>query len=244
MNEERQTVKPPPGWGDDQLTSFFENMRTNTFASYVQAPDHAKRLLAVESALRLICENLKDPRDKFAPFFLLKAHSSFLSAANLAMAGSAPEAFMVMRGCLESALYGLYVNRNADSFEVWLRRNEDDAAKKRTRTAFMIGNMWKCLGGVDAGLQREAAALYERAIDMGGHPNAASLMTALNISKKDGGMHFELAYLTANPEMIRGSMKSVAQTGVTALGIFRHVFKERYDLLGLTSRLPMLREGL
>jgi hypothetical protein len=39
-------------------------------------------------------------------------------------------------------------------------------------------------------------------------------------------------------------MKSTAIAGVTALGIFRHVFKERYDLLGLTEKLPSLRQGL
>jgi hypothetical protein len=137
MTDEAQTVvaKVPQGWGQDELTKFHDNCRSSTFASFVQAPHHYKKLVEVESGFQLICKNLKDPPDKFAPFFLLKAHASFLSAATLAMAGGAPEAFMVMRGCIESALYGLYVNRNADSFEIWLRRHDDDDAKRRTRKA-------------------------------------------------------------------------------------------------------------
>jgi len=36
-------------------------------------------------------------------------------------------------------------------------------------------------------------------------------------------------------------MTSLAQLGITGLGRFRDMFKERYDLLGLTDKMPGLR---
>lgn len=238
-------MKPaPPRWGEDKLTAFFDLARENSFASYARLRGHWAKLLEIDSAFLLITENLVNPPDHAAPFFLLKAHSAFRAAASLAMAGQSPEAFMVMRGCVENALYGLYVNRNDGAFEIYLNRHDDDASRARAKSTFTIANMWKCLRGIDDKLLGESQQIYERTIDFGAHPNVAGLLTALKMSKTEDETRFNVMYITSDHEMIKGTMKSAAIAGVTAIGIFRHVFKERYDLLGLTHKLPSLREGL
>lgn len=236
--------RAPPGWGNDELAKFLDMTRSNVFASFVQTPQHYAKLLDVDSAFLRICKNLTDPPDFWAPLFLLKAHSSYRAAVGLAMAGQAPEAFMVMRGCLESALYGLYINRNKHAFEIWVKRNDSEEAKRAVRKEFTVAAMWKCLKSVDEKLQDEAQTLYQRTIDLGAHPNAASVATALKMSKGEKGMHFQLTYLSADPQMLRGTMKSTAQVGVTVLGIFRHVLNERYNALGLAEKLKDLRQDL
>jgi hypothetical protein len=160
----------PPGWGNDELAKFLDMTRSNVFASFVQTPQHYAKLLDVDSAFLCICKNLTDPPDFWAPLFLLKAHSSYRAAVGLAMAGQAPEAFMVMRGCLESALYGLYINRNKHAFEIWVKRNDSEEAKRAVRKEFTVAAMWKCLKSVDEKLQDEAQTLYERTIDLGRAP--------------------------------------------------------------------------
>ena len=238
------TTHVPTGWGEDNLSAFIDQARDNVFASFVKIHPHYDKLLTVDAAYLLIGENPLNPPDFFAPLFLLKAHSSFRAAVGLAMSGQSPEAFMVMRGCLESALYGLYINRNEDAFGVWIRRHEDDKARKRVRKEFTIARMWETLKSIDAKLQGETEALYEKTIDLGAHPNPASVISALKMSKGEDRTKFQLAYLSAEPEVIRGTMKSAAQTGVIGLSIFRYVLKERYDILGLTAQLPVLRDGL
>lgn len=242
-----QLVPQPPapsGWGDDELAKFLDLARSNVYASFVQAPQHYATLLRVDSAFLLICTNLTNPPDFFAPLFLLRAHSSYRASVGLAMAGQAPESFMVMRGCLESALYGLYVNRTKNAFETWLKRHESVEAERAVRKEFTVANMWKCLKTEDEKLQKEAKILYDRTIDMGAHPNAASVATALKMSKGAQGMRFHLTYITNEPQMLTGAMKSAAQVGVTVLGIFGHAFKERYGLLGLTEKIQELRKVL
>lgn len=72
----------------------------------------------------------------------------------------------------------------------------------------------------------------------------AALAGAFRTEDNEQRRQFKVIYLTADPAMIRGTMKSVAQTGVASLLIFRNVFIERFDLLGITERLTELRRGL
>lgn len=234
----------PEGWGDDAITPFLNQARANSFASYVHLRKSFQKLTGVASAFDLLRENLNYPEERSTPFFVLKSHASFLSAANLAMSGSTPESFMVMRGCLESALYGLYVSRNPGSMAVWAGRHDDADARNRTRGMFTIANMWACLAHVDTELRVTADAVYSKTIDHGAHPNVASLATATTITKHETKTQVRVAYLSADRAVIAGAMKSVAQVGVTALLVFQHAFKERYDLIGLTAMLPDLRKDL
>lgn len=89
-----------------------------------------------------------------------------------------------------------------------------------------------------------AEKAYQKTIDFGAHPNVGAL--ALMSSKKPTaqGVHFELAYLSREPAAIQGALKSSGQVGVVALMVLRHVFPERFDLLGLTEKLPSLRKSL
>lgn len=234
----------PPGWGEDALTRYFDLSRSNTFASFVLTGERYRKLAGVASALDLVRHNLHDPEDFNAPFFFFKAHASFLQAANLAMAGSTAESFMVMRGALESALYGLYVSRNPASMAVWMARHDGAPEMKAVRSTFVVANLWKCLAAIDPTLRAAAEALYDKTIDHGAHPNVASMSLATNVVRQEHKTQFTLAYLTGDPLVIQGAMKSVAQVGVVVLDVFQHVFNERFKRLGITTRLPELRNGL
>jgi hypothetical protein len=238
------TVHLPDGWGDDELLAFFEHARGNAFASFVQMPEPYVKLLEVDAAFLLINSNLKDPEDFSAPFFMFKAHSSYRAAAWLAMTGHSPEAFMVMRGCIESALYGLYLNRNEKSFRAYMSRHDDETTRQAVRREFTIRRMWSCLRDVDGELQAKAEQVYNKTIDFGAHPNVAALIAATTMTRTKKGVRFTLAYLTEDQQVLQGTMKSVAQAGVVALSVFRHIFNDRYDRLGLTESLPQLRQEL
>ena len=237
-------ARRPPEWGDDKLASFLDMASDNVLGTYVQAREHYTKVLQVDSAYVTFCDNLLNPSDPIAPFFILQAHASYRAAAGLAMSCQSPQAFMVMRGCLESSLYGLYFHRNPDTFDVWLRRHDDDAARRDVKNEFKVSRLKACLEEIDPSTNSVLAQLYEKMIDFGAHPNVASLATAFRSSRSEGRRQFKVLYLTAAPEMIHGTMKSVAQTGVCSLLIFRNIFPERFDLLGITESLKELRSGL
>lgn len=234
----------PPGWGEDELTGYFEHSRRNSFASFVHTGERYRKLAQVAAACELVRDSLHEPEDRNAPLFFFKAHASFLQAANLAMAGSIPESFMVMRGSIESALYGLYINKNPDSMAVWAARHDGIEQRKRVRSTFTIGRMWECLATADPSLVAAVDALYDKTIDQGAHPNVGSMSLATTVVRLESKTQFRLAYLTADAAVIQGAMKSVAQVGVVVLDIFRSVCPERFKQLGITELLPELRAGL
>ena len=78
-------------------------------------------------------------------------------------------------------------------------------------------------------------SLYERIIDYGAHPNERALMQTLQINEKAEHVEFKVIYLEGNSDQLKLALRSTAQVGVCALSLFRSVYRERFDLLGVTG---------
>jgi hypothetical protein len=81
-------------------------------------------------------------------------------------------------------------------------------------------------------------------IDYGGHPNERALSSILKLEKDQKGIRFNFNCLTDDLTFIKGGLKSTALIGICSLDIFRKVYKERFDLLGITEKLQELKKGL
>src|SRR5713101_7380058 len=120
---------PPKGWGDDEITKFFDVLRENAYATYANLRPWFQKLVAIDSAYRKLIDSLHNSQDWFAAFFLLRAHSNYRTAVRLSTSGQLPETYTALRSCLENGLYGLYLSKNPGSRETWLRRHDSDAHK-------------------------------------------------------------------------------------------------------------------
>ena len=235
---------PPKGWGDDEITKFFDILSENSYATYANLRSWFQKLVAIDSAYRKLIDSLHNSQDWFAAFFLLRAHSNYLTAVRLSASGQLPETYTVLRSCLENGLYGLYLSKNPSSRETWLRRHDTDAHKQKVRDEFKIATLLKLLSSIDAKEGEVAETLYERAIDCGAHPNELALMQTLQMVKDSEKIEFKVAYVEVRSSQFQLALKTTAQVGVCVLGIFRLVYKERFDIIGLTDSLIRLREGL
>lgn len=235
---------PPGGWGGDEITAFIDNGRLNSFATYAKLrPEYAK-VSEIDAVFRKLVGYLLNTRDWFAAFFLLRAHSAFLAGAHLAMSGQAAETYASLRLCLENGLYGLYLSRNPGSRETWLRRHDSQPAKQRVRAEFKIRKLFDTLRAADSKEAAAAEQLYERCIDYGAHPNERALTVSLKQETGPDTVEFRVVYLTDDPVVFRGCLKTAAQVGASVLGIFRLVYRERFDLTSLTNELNRARQGL
>jgi hypothetical protein len=213
-------------------------------ATFANLPAEYRRLADIDAGFRLIGENLKNPDDWFVPLFLLRAHSSFLGAAHLALAGQLPEAYMLLRGSIENAVYAFYFHKTPDSHERWLRRHDSDKTKRIVQGEFRIRALLRLLSKHDETLGSIADQLYERAIDFGGHPNERALSQVLKLSETEADRLLHVNYLSGHTVAFQSCLKSTAQVGVLVLKVFQKVFPERYDLLGLSERLKELQQNL
>jgi hypothetical protein len=218
--------------------------RDNVFASFSHLRQLYQQLVDIDAAFRMIVQHLKNPGDWFPPLFLLRAHSSYLGAAHLSLAGQLPEAYMLLRGSIENGLYGFYFMHTPASHERWLRRHDNDATKKSVQDEFRIRALLRLLSKHDNRLGEIAGALYERTIDFGAHPNERALSQVIRLTQTESERRFHVNYLTGHTTGMDLCLKSTAQAGVLVLKVFQRVYPERYDLIGLATRLDTLQQNL
>lgn len=84
--------------------------------------------------------------------------------------------------------------------------------------------------------------LYDRAIDFGGHPNPHATFSTIRMGDDLPENSFVTLALVSAPATLQHAMKSVAQVGLTALFIFQHIFKAKFDLLGIRAEMDRLRQ--
>lgn len=236
--------KVPPGWGDDPLSKFIQGTTDNTYATFHNLKEWCNRLRDIHASFTIATQNMDRTQDWFASFFLFRAHSAYLAGIRLALSGQVPEAYMVLRGALECALYGLYAARKPSVRETWLRRDEDEATRKKVRQEFKVANTLKVLESEDQKLRKIAGDLYERTIDYGGHPNQQAFLSVMKQQSDESKITFQSAYMIGNEDALQLCLRSCAQIGICALSIFRLVFREKFDILGISQNLDGIKRGL
>lgn len=237
-NEQRR------GWGSDRLSQFVDLCQHNTIATFERIRPEYTRLQRVDELFHYLVGSLNNSRDWFPAFFVLRAHSAYLGGARLAVSGQVVEAYMVLRGCLEAGLYGLYLSRNSASTDVWARRHEDEASRRSCRNEFSTGRLMRSLERESPRVYTVANTLYERTIDSGAHPNERALLENMRRTETNDVVRFELLYVTADMSAIRAVMRTTAQVGVCALDIFRLIYRERMEITGLRRIVDAVKRDL
>lgn len=234
----------PPNWGSDNITKYIDDARHNAYASFHNLRSEYRRFSEIDIAFRKATDSLINTAAWFAAFFLLRSHSSFLAGLSLSMSGQVPEGYACLRLVLENSLYGFYLSRNPSSQETWLSRHESAEAKKKVRDEFKIRALLDTLIKTNTAEGKVLEMLYDRAIDYGAHPNERALMQCLRMEKDAKGVKFQVAYLSDDTIAFRLLLKSVAQIGLCSLDIFRLIYRERFDITGLSDTLQKLKQGL
>ena len=185
----------PPGWGEDSLSAFIENALHNTYATFHNLKPQYNRLNNIHLVFDSIVHNLDRSPDWFATFFLFRSHSAFLGGVRLVLSGAIPEAYMLLRGCLETAFYGFYTRGDNQRQEIWLRRHDDEKSKAKVKKEFTIRNVLNFLKSKDESLYKISNELYVRTIDLGAHPNERAFFSMMKQKKDESKITFDSAYL-------------------------------------------------
>jgi hypothetical protein len=238
------TVRIPERWGDDTLSGFIEKCRSHALEVFAGANPQFSQLVSIDELFRRLASNLDHTKDWFPAFFFFRAHSSFLASAYLCMCGQLPEAYMVSRGAIENALYGLYFSSHKESVDTWLQRNDSADMKRKVRDEFKTTALLDHLKSIDSKSAETTSRLIELTIDFGAHPNMLSVMSALRISTSGSRTNYNIAYISGNTPDNLFCLKACAQTGANVLSIFQNVYRQRFDILGITTDLDRLKATL
>ena len=157
---------------------------------------------------------------------------------------------MVLRGCLENALYALYIYDDpklpdtVERAETFLRRHDGEEWTRKVKQEFRPSAMLQLLERKDARFGKTTRDMYEAAIDNGAHPNARALLTNLDMQDVQGGFTVTTEYLNPDP-VVRGfCWKCTAVVGVCSLDIFGLIWHDRFQSLGITEKLESIRQQI
>ena len=231
----------PLGWANDPLTEFIETTRKQQFAIFVNMSPFNKVMVEFDACFVKATENLTNPQDILGAIFFTRAHAAYRAACSTAMATLLPEAFVLLRSCLEYGGYALHVHETPTLGETWLRRNDDAEALKTMKRAFQGVGVQKTITSKDKKLGEVYNELYDRTIDFGGHPNLRGVLTSARMVETEDKREIQSVYLHADPTAVAHALKTTAQVGLCSLHIFQHLFAARFQLLGLRDDLIQLR---
>ncbi len=234
----------PPGWESNEITKFFDSARNNEIATFANHQIWVTRLSDIDLGYRKSIEGVNYTHNWFPVFFLHRAHSNFLAACRLCWSAQIPECHALLRSCLENAIYGLYLDKHPDSFETWLKRGENNAAKQKVRDEFKIPAILKLITAEHAEEGEAAKKLYEWTIDSGAHPNEQALMQTLTMDRNGDQIKFMSKYLDPGSVAQTAALKSTAEVGECTLSLFQIVYPERFDLMGVSDLLSRAKNGL
>ena len=234
----------PDDWQSDSVSKFMTDAFTNSVATLT----NFRKLPIIQilirvndlflSASRIKCHPV---RELFLPNFLGRAHSAYLGTVRLSTSGQVVEAYVVARGCLENALYSLYIQDDPtidqpipERVRIWMERDENDAACRKCRNTFTTGRVMKHLMDRDKNIGQKTENLYDITINRGAHPNFPGHATTSNISLEGGSIDF---LIPANNDVCKACIQFAAQVGICSLKTFELIYRERFQSQGVTSQL-------
>lgn len=219
--------KRPAGWGKDELTAFFELARAHTFGTFHGLITEFNSLRWIDEGFLRFIKDWTDPETPTTVTLVPRAHSAFRAATQLTLSGQIPEAYMVMRGCLEYALYANHMAMEPGAFETWRRRDENAASRKKCVREFAGSRLFGSLRKRDNTIGDRAGLLYERAIDFGAHPNELAVGSLMSVEESETVATINHSYLSGDGLPLRLCLKSLGQTGLITLEIFCLLYPKR-----------------
>ncbi len=232
--------KVPDNWGSDSLTKFIDAANQNSYSISFYYPNWFIAFQRLDDAFEKFSNNLLNPPSFYQPFLFIRAHSSFRGAIRLNTSGQLPEGYSLLRGCLEYALYAFYFTNHPSEIQTWIERDESEAGKKKARKELTIGKMINDLKESNKNIGEAVSLLYERTIDTGAHPNRKTISLAMKRQDTEDSIFFSMSQFNVEHEPLLLSLKTTVQVGICALKIFRLVFPERFDILGISDEVEKL----
>jgi hypothetical protein len=226
----------------DDLIPFLELVASNQKANIARFPEPYEIIRRINICFSTAGRNLVNPKPATVGILFLRCQYAYKTAAGMALSGQVCEAFVMMRSCLEYAGYGLIIFREPELERVFSSRHAASEDLRSHRKAFNPGAIKRVLDLSDSDLSNLFEKFYQRTIDFGAHPNPHATFSAMEMHADNS--FTALAMVTeTDHQVLLHAFKSVAQVGLTALFIFQHVFKAKFELLSLRAEMERLRHS-
>ena len=233
----------PEDWGADELSEYLDTSISNCVATFANSKAEYSALQRIDSIFVRAGKSIDHTNEVWPAILFFRSHSSFRTAVYLSMAGHQIETFAILRQAIEYALYANHMSKNPESIEAWLARSNSEKERARCRTEFSYANVIKSVKLKH--LNQALRSLYVRCIDYGAHPNEASVFTSMLVERDGKGTaKVKQTILSCENQLVGLSQKTIRQAGICMLDVFRSIWSERFQIMGLAEELREQKKGL
>lgn len=239
---------PPNGWGSDKLTDFIQRATEAGWiaAAHPDMRDQVNRLRSIDAVFVEAIGALDFNQSFYAATMLPPAHAAFRAGTQFALEGRTNECMVLLRSCLEYGMYAVHFHRKPELITVWAHRTDGEKERKAVKKHFKPPEM---LDGIDALSNRVGPimrSLYEQTIDFGAHPNETGFFGRLSVEDIEGTTNkkVRVKYLSGGDLSHKNSLVLACRAGVAVLDCFILIFRTRFDILQLTTKIDALKPGL
>ena len=146
------------------------------------------------------------------------------------MSGQISEAQALNRAAIEQAWYALHIAKDPGQWpraEIWLRRNESEAAEKACKTEFTVANVRQTHESLDADTAKHLAYLYNQTINFGAHPNQMGVLSSIRHVEDAEKIVFNVGILAPHPHGVMATTRVAAAVAIGAFKVFALIYPER-----------------
>jgi hypothetical protein len=151
------------------------------------------------------------------------------------MAGQVVESYRQCRGMMENAAYALHIRRDPSLARVWLDRHVDEASMKASKGAFRHELVAESVTAANRHAGTRFEELYQRTIDLGGHPNERSVTGSMQIIEEPGRRVMLAVMQHGDDAALDMSLKSVAQCAMVSLEMLQVLYNAKFEILGINA---------
>ena len=240
------TEKPILPWGQDELSTFFQTAEYNDRVTSLKFPPVYSLLQRIDAAFRQIGETVeKDSRQELLipRWLIVRTYSSILAFIRLAMSGQLPESYAILRVSIEQAWYALHIAKDPHPPErvtVWLCRNDDETSQSKCKNEFTVQNVRSTHESFDFVTAKQLHVLYERMIDLGGHPNPQGVLTSMNLSETEQETTYQVGLLDLKDVTVLHALKTAVEVAIGMFKVYQLIFPDRFKIMGLDEKIVAL----
>lgn len=171
-----ESLPDPENWQVDGISRYLAASERNTRITFEHQTRLWRVLAILEDLFDKLSTNLDGTNYEANMLFVCRAYSTYIATIRLLVATQSIEVYPLLRSTLEYSIYALYFRDHLAELNILLKRHEGKKQREKAQKVARPGQMLKYITTIDKRAGQEARRLYETTIDLGAHPNPASIM--------------------------------------------------------------------
>jgi hypothetical protein len=167
---------------------------------------------------------------------LHRACGNYFASVRLSSSGQLPESYVLLRACIENALYAFNVYSDPKLAKTWLNRHKNAQSKRASQNLFkpgvILSNLIKTNQSLGQGVKKD----YDFCIDLGAHPNERSVTSHLRFTGKE----MSSSLFNTTEGIFKACLLMCVTCGLNTIRVFNLIYTDDFKKINVEQRIQTI----